>query len=89
MLLLLSFLPYLGLGHLPCLLSSTLDMMGLCCFFQSDLKLLLLLMSSLHLSLLLFKHIGIILENIGGNGGEHDDTEERQKIFFSVYALLI
>jgi len=41
-----------------------------------DQKLLLLLMS-----LLLFKHFGIVLGNIGEGGGRHDDTEAKVKTF--------
>ena len=51
--------------------------MDLCYFFQLDLELLLLFMSSLHLKTLLFKYIVIIVGNIRGDEERHDDTEER------------
>jgi len=67
--LLFSFLPCLGLGHLPYLLSSILNMVGLCCLFQVGLKLLLLFMPPLYLS--------IVLGNVRGNGERYNNTEER------------
>jgi len=47
-----------------------LNMVGLCYLFQAGLK-----------PLLLFKHLGVILENVGGNREKHDNIEERQKNF--------
>jgi len=45
-------------------------------------------MSPLYLLVLLFQHIGIILENIKGNKKRYDNIEERQKIFlFCLYIV--
>jgi len=44
-------------------------------------------MSPLHFLLLLFKHFGVILENVRVNRGWHGDIEEKAKEI-SVYILL-
>jgi len=45
-------------------------------------------MSPLYLLVLLFQHIGIILENIKGNKKRYDNIEERQKFFlFCLYIV--
>jgi len=49
---------------------------------------LLLFMPLFYFISLLFKHFGIILENIRRDGKKHSDIEEKQKNFFSVYILL-
>ena len=77
---LFSFLSCLGLHHLSCLLSSMLNVTGLYCLFQVGLELLLLFMPPLYFMSLLFKHIGIILWDIKGNGGRHGNTEKGKKI---------
>ena len=41
-----------------------------------------------HLLLLLFKHISVILRNVGGSGGRHGNTRVKMKNFFSIYVLL-
>ena len=38
-------------------------------------------MSPLYFLLLLFKHFSIVLGNIGGSRGRHDDTEAKAKTF--------
>jgi len=49
---------------------------------------LLLLVFLLYLLLLLFKHIGIILRNVGGGRGRHNNTETRAKNFlFHLYII--
>ena len=48
----------------------------------------LLLVLSLHFMALLFKHLSVILEDVGGNGGRHGDTEEKVKTFlFCLYIV--
>jgi len=83
-----SFLPYLGLSNLFYLLNSSLNKMGLCYLFQTGLKLLFLFMSLLYLLMLLFKHLGISLGNIGKNRRKHDNIEEKWKNFlFCLYIV--
>jgi len=45
-------------------------------------------MPLLHFLLLLFKHLSIILEDVGENRGGYGDIEEKKKLLFSVYVLL-
>ena len=85
----LSFFSCLSFSHLSSFLSSSLDMMDLCCLFQLNLELLLLFMPHLYLKALLFKHFSIIIGNVGRNEERHDNTEERWKNFLFVYILLI
>jgi len=56
-----------------------LCMMGFRCLLQSKEGLLLLLMLSLHLTVLLLKHFGIILGKVGVGRGRHDNTKTRAK----------
>jgi len=43
-------------------------------------------MSPLYFSSLLFEYLGIILENVRGDGGKHGDIEEKAKTFlFCLY----
>jgi len=77
--LLFSFLHCLVLSNLSCLLSNLLNVMDLCYLFQASLEPLLLFVPSLHFLTLLFKHLGISLENVRGNRRRHDNIEERQK----------
>jgi len=46
-----------------------------------NLELLLLFVPSLYFLLLLFKHLGVILKNIGENEKRHSDIEEKAKTF--------
>jgi len=45
-------------------------------------------MPPLHFSLLLFKHLSVVVENVRGNGERYNNIEEKAKTFFSVYVLL-
>ena len=56
-------------------------MTGLHCLLQLKEELLLLLMLSLHLIVLLLEHFSVVLRNIGGGRGRHNDTETRVKNF--------
>jgi len=49
---------------------------------QSKEGLLLLLMILLHLTALLLKQFSIVLRNVGGDGGRHNNTETRVRNFF-------
>ena len=45
-------------------------------------------MSPLYFLLLLFKHFGIILENVRGGGRKHDNTKAKAKTFlFHLYII--
>ena len=55
--------------------------MGFHCLLQSKEGLLLLLMPSLHLTMLLLEHLGVVLWNVGGSRGRHNNTETRAKNF--------
>ena len=45
-------------------------------------------MLSLHFPVLLFKHVSIVLEDVGEDGGRHDDVEEKAKTFlFCLYIV--
>ena len=79
--LLLGFLPCLGLSDLSYLLNSSLNKIGLSYLFQTGLELLLFFVPPLYLLMLLFKHLGIGLGNIGENERKHDNIEERWKNF--------
>jgi len=57
-------------------------MTGLYCLLQTKEGLLLLLVPSLHFTVLLLKHFSIMLRNVGGGGGRHNDIETRAKNFF-------
>jgi len=46
---------------------------------QSKERLLLLLMLLLHLMVLLLEHFSVVLRNVGGSRGRHDNTETRAK----------
>jgi len=50
-------------------------------------ELLLLFVPPLYFISLLFKHLGIILRNIGEDGGRHGDIEEKAKT--SLFCLYI
>jgi len=54
-------------------------MTGFCCLLQSKEGLLLLLMPLLHLTTLLLEHLSVVLGNVRGGGGIHDNTETRAK----------
>jgi len=71
-----------GLCLSPGFLSYTLYMTGLSCSLQMKEGLLLLFMLLLHFTVLLFKHFSVILRNIRGSRGRHNDTEIRAKNFF-------
>jgi len=50
--------------------------------------LLLLLMPSLHFTVLLLEHFSVVFGNIRGGEGRHDDTETRAKNFiFCLYII--
>jgi len=51
------------------------------CFFQLEQKLLLLLVPLLYFIVLLFDHFNIVLGNVRGSRGRHDDAEENAKSF--------
>ena len=74
---LLGFLPCFCLSFFFCFLSHTLSPIRLHHFFQLDQELLLLFVSLLH-----FKNFGVLLENIGEDGGKHNDIETKAKTFF-------
>jgi len=57
--------------------------MGLRCLLQSKEGLLLLLMPSLHLTALLLEHFSVVLRNVRGGRGRHDNIETREKTSFS------
>jgi len=63
-------------------------MMGLCYLLQMKEGLLLLLVLLLYFMALLLKYFSIVLRNVGGGRGRHDDTEAKAKKFLSVYVLL-
>ena len=82
---------FLGFGF--CLssgfLSRMLCMTDLCYLLQTKKGLLLLLMLLLHFTALLLEHFSIVLRNVRGGGGRHNDIETRAKKFpFFVYVLL-
>ena len=79
---------YFGLHLSPGLLSCMFYMMGLYCLLQSNQKPLLFLVISLYFTMLLFKHIDVVLRNIGEGRGRHDDIRKAKKFFFSAYVLL-
>jgi len=56
-------------------------MMGFHYLLQSKEGLLLLLMPSLHLTVLLLKHFSIVLGNIGMDGERYGNTKTRAKNF--------
>jgi len=74
----------LSLGLLSCILY----MMGLHYLLQTKEGLLLLLMPSLHFTMLLLEHFSVMLRNVGGDRGRYYDTEARAKKFLFVYVLL-
>jgi len=51
-------------------------------------ELLLLLVLSLHFTALFFEHFNIVLRNVRGGRGRHDNAKEKIKTFFSIYILL-
>ena len=63
-----------------CLLSCMFHMTDLCCCLQMNQE-LLFLVPLLYLMVLFFKHFSIVLGNIGGGRGRHDDIEEKAKGF--------
>ena len=72
-----SFLSCLRLYCFPHLLSSMLNIMDLCFLLQLGLKPLLLFVPSLYFTVLLFKHLSIVLEDIRKNRRRYDNTEKR------------
>jgi len=59
--------------------------MGLHYLLQLKEGLLLLLMPSLHLMALLLEQFSVVLRNVGGGGGRHNDTETRAKNFLFLF----
>ena len=85
--LLLILLSYLDLSNLSHFLSSSLNIVGLYCLFQIDLKSLLFFVSSLYFLALLFKYFGVSLINISWQRRKHNDIEKSQK--FSSYLYIV
>ena len=63
-------------------------MTGLCCLLQMKKELLFFLVLLLHFMALLFKYFSIVLRNIRGGRGRHDNAEEKMKTLFFVFVLL-
>ena len=62
--------------------------MGLYCLFQTNQEPLLLLVLLLHFLVLLFKHVSVVLGDVGGGGERHDDVEKKIKTFlFCLYII--